>query len=52
MAVGREEIQVADDIRKVDGRLASISLIFWECDSRTVTQHRSAQAAASLRQHG
>jgi len=36
MAGDREEIQVADDIRRVDGRLASISLIFWGCDTRTV----------------
>jgi len=52
MAGDREEIQAVGDIRRVDGHLASISLLFWECDSRTVTQHRSAQAAASLRQHG
>jgi len=36
MAGDREEIQVVGDIRRVEELLASIFLISWECDTRTV----------------
>ncbi|MBF8260717.1 MAG: hypothetical protein HW376_246 [candidate division NC10 bacterium] len=36
MAGDREEIQAVGDIRRVEELLASISLIFWGCDTRTV----------------
>jgi len=36
MAGDREEIQAVGDLRRVEEPLASISLIFWGCDTRTV----------------
>jgi hypothetical protein len=36
MASDHEEIQAVGDIRRVEELLASISLIFWGCDTRTV----------------
>jgi len=52
MAGDREEIQAVGDLRRIEALLASISLIFWGCETRTVAQQRSAQTASSLRQHG
>ena len=36
MAGDREKIQAVGKIRRVEELLASISLIFWECDTRIV----------------
>ena len=36
MAGDREEIQAVGKSRRVEELLASISLIFWGCDTRTV----------------